>query len=447
MTAEDSVGEVADAIVAFGAELLRSSVPTAAPPTPNGALALEASLDLGAGRLVCVVADESAQRWTVPMVRERGRFRRARAGDGVAAALVDRVGGPPLSPPFALTSYPVGHRADRADQAGERAMGVDQTNESVVVGEAAVVKWCLRLPERGAAGEAAAVRRLTALAAAGFQGMPRVWGLLTVDLGEPAPLLLANLTGYVPGAVDGWEWATADARRFASRSSDLAEAVVPAVTLGGLTAQMHLAFASSGRAVATADDASGWAAAAQRDLAAAMLDIDGAEGARLAARAPKIGAGLAVLAGIAGTPLIDVHGDLHVGQVLRHSSPPLYAITDFDGNPVATADEHTDRQPAAVDVAGMAASLDHVGRVVLRRSPEADPALVAAWIDAAQEAFMTTYRATLDDGGGGDLLDERLLRPLRLWQECREFLYAARHLPHWRYVPDQALAALMGEPT
>ena len=70
------------------------------------------------------------------------------------------------------------------------------------------------------------------------------------------------------------------------------------------------------------------------------------------------------------TPLIDIHGDLHVGQVLRHSAPPAYAITDFDGNPVVRVDEHDDRQPAAVDVTGMAASLDHVGRVVLRRGDD-----------------------------------------------------------------------------
>ena len=33
--------------------------------------------------------------------------------------------------------------------------------------------------------------------------------------------------------------------------------------------------------------------------------------------------------------------------------------------------------------------------------------------------------------------------PLRLQQECREFLYAVHHLPHWRYVPDAALIELL----
>jgi hypothetical protein len=49
----------------------------------------------------------------------------------------------------------------------------------------------------------------------------------------------------------------------------------------------------------------------------------------------------------------------------------------------------------------------------------------------------------LDAAGERELLDDRLLRPLMFWQECREFLYAAQHLPHWRYVPDEALSALL----
>ena len=100
----------------------------------------------------------------------------------------------------------------------------------------------------------------------------------------------------------------------------------------------------------------------------------------------------------------------------------------------------------AVDVAGMLASLDHVGRVVLRSPPEVDAAVVERWIGWSEGAFLDRYRATLARHGAGDLLDERLLLPLRLHQECREFLYAVRHLPRWRYVPDAALGPLLGEP-
>jgi maltokinase len=91
----------------------------------------------------------------------------------------------------------------------------------------------------------------------------------------------------------------------------------------------------------------------------------------------------------------------------------------------------------------MMASLDHVGRVVLRRTEGADAAVVRTWIAEAQPGFLDAYLATLRHHDREHLLDPRLLPPLRLQQEVREFLYAARHLPHWVYVPDAALRDLL----
>ena len=90
----------------------------------------------------------------------------------------------------------------------------------------------------------------------------------------------------------------------------------------------------------------------------------------------------------------------------------------------------------------MLQSLDHVGRVVVRRVEGADAARVEQWIADAQERFLSAYRRRLAEADASRLLDDRLLLPFRVEQECREFLYAVRHLPRWRYVPDQALQAL-----
>jgi maltokinase len=91
----------------------------------------------------------------------------------------------------------------------------------------------------------------------------------------------------------------------------------------------------------------------------------------------------------------------------------------------------------------MMASLDHVGRVVIFRTDDVDVAAVRTWIEAAQAAFLDEYRGALRTLGAADLLDERMLLPLRLRQEVREHLYAVRHLPHWVYVPDLALQDLL----
>jgi maltokinase len=60
---------------------------------------------------------------------------------------------------------------------------------------------------------------------------------------------------------------------------------------------------------------------------------------------------------------------------------------------------------------------------------------------AARSAFLDAYRDGLGDRIA--LFDERLLRPLALRQVCREFIYAATHLPRWSYVPEAALPMLL----
>jgi maltokinase len=65
------------------------------------------------------------------------------------------------------------------------------------------------------------------------------------------------------------------------------------------------------------------------------------------------------------------------------------------------------------------------------------------WIERAQQVFLEAYRSALRSAGRADLLDEALLTPFQVQQECREYAYAGRYLPHWRYVPDAALPALL----
>ncbi|HYJ61518.1 MAG TPA: aminoglycoside phosphotransferase, partial [Actinomycetota bacterium] len=65
---------------------------------------------------------------------------------------------------------------------------------------------------------------------------------------------------------------------------------------------------------------------------------------------------------------------------------------------------------------------------------------VRAWIDDARAAFLDAYRRASDPA----LFDERLLRPFEVVQELHEYVYAARYLPRWRYVPDAALPDLLG---
>jgi maltokinase len=407
-------------------------------------LELVDSLDLAPSGLIAIVHDADGRQHAVPLVQQLDYWRRARGGDGVASALAAFVlRGESFESPrgrFVATRWVSDETL--GDAPSERAIDVDQTNESVVVGDQVVVKWAVR----PSTVPGPAPDRLAALVTAGFTDMPTPWGLLRwhPDPSERAPLLVATVVAYLPDARDGWEWAVEDVRALAAGELSMADAVSPWPTIGDLVARLHLALPE--RRSADDADAGRWSQGALAELAEALEVVDGPEGTRLREHAPQLREIIGRLGAASGTALQDVHGDLHVGQILRWQAPdargPSYAVTDFDGNPVLSADERVAPAPAAADVAGLIQSVDHVGRVVSHRTDGIDPDLIDQWITAAQVAVLASYQATLAAAGRSHLFDESLLPALRARQVVREYLYAARHLPHWRYVPHAALPAL-----
>ena len=143
-----------------------------------------------------------------------------------------------------------------------------------------------------------------------------------------------------------------------------------------------------------------------------------------------------------------VHGDLHVGQVLRWSSG--LAVVDFHPNPVVEVGGLTEGQPlqpAARDLARLLRSLDHVARVVDRGTGFALTDQVDAWSRAARHQLLTAYRDELTAAHRADLLEERLLAPFEAEQLCREIVYAAESLPDWVYAPLGGLWQTIPAPT
>ncbi len=256
------------------------------------------TLDLGAGRALAVVADDSGGLRAVPVVSDGGSVRRAAPGDGVAEGLLtllaggDRVEG----------RYRV-RRWRGSEASGERGVGVDQTNESVIVGAAAVVKWVTDV----SVGPHPAPSLLELLEAAGFTGMPQPWGVVEWSPSpEEQPRLLAIVAEYVDGAVDGWTWAVEDVR--AGRLVEAGQAV------GALVADFHRALARTARP-ATADEVTAWRAGALADLERALEVTEGAAHDVLVRHADAVRAAFDEIP--EGGPVLRVHGDLHVGQVLR----------------------------------------------------------------------------------------------------------------------------------
>ena len=413
----------------------------------EGMLSVAAVTELAPSRWLGVFRTSGGDCLAAPFGLDEGKPTRARPGDGAARSLIEhlRSGHPELSNNFRSTSFVDEHSpvlagwVGWAGEAPERPMLVDQTHESVVVGDQAVVKWAVQ------AEPTPAPVLIAHLRAAGFKEMPEPWGFVTWADGSDE-LLVASVVQYLPGATDGWTWAVADAADFAVRGASLESAVSQLSAVGSVVADMHVAMATPSSVIGSPESIADRGQLLRwRDLALGLLreaidSVDGPEGARLAALGPEIVEAIQELGAVDETTTIPVHGDLHVGQVLRWDGG--FALGDFDGNPVLPVTTRLSAQPAARDVAGMLQSIDHVGRVVRRRVEGADPDGVREWITIAQQRFLGAYRERLGECGREALFDDRLMLAFRAEQECREFLYAVRHLPRWRYVPDQALQAL-----
>ena len=393
------------------------------------------SLDLADGSRLAVVARDDGLAALPQVRRTDGSWRRARPGDGVAEALLALLNG--TAGTVRLGRFTVHAWAPPA-AVGERAINVDQTNESVIVGDAAVVKWATHLQE----GPHPAPRRLEVMRANGFRFMPTAWGLITWSPDGADETLVVNVDEYLPGAVDGWTWAV-DLVADAVRDGTPGPVRSAATDVGTVVAELHSALAGTA-STASAADAGRWRDAAFATLKDARALASPQLREVIDARQGEVEQMLATLGGLVGCPVIEGHGDLHVGQVLRCAG--RFVVTDFDGNPVLPPQQRVLPIPAALDVAGMTQSLAHVA-IVARRHNDLDAAGLAAVDVAERQAFLDAYARHLAALGHADLYDPAPLRAFRLQQVLREAVYAAKHLPHWMYVPEAALPALLDERT
>jgi len=122
-----------------------------------------------------------------------------------------------------------------------------------------------------------------------------------------------------------------------------------------------------------------------------------------------------------------IHGDFHVGQILKEHHKDKLWVIDFDGDPLATAEESLD---PLRDIASMCASFFHVGAVAIKYG--ANPEAIKEWIVSAESIFATQYF----DSSAYEVADlHALMRTL----ENRELTYADKFLPQWRYAPEFAI--------
>ena len=370
-----------------------------------------------------------------------------------------------------------------------RTGSAEQSNTSILYGRSMILKLFRRL-EEGENPDVEIGRFLTETAH--FKPIAKLLGDLTVTRADGGRTTVGMLQEFVESDGDGWSTTLAELDRFladAATRGEPAEIGVATLThpvavdealrsmaggsleaaamLGQRTGEMHLALATETEDPAFREEAF-TAADLTADAARLRVQIERAFGAlerglgqldettshlaavllnrkvELLARAEAITHSAPDCCG----QRIRIHGDYHLGQVLRAAGD--YVLLDFEGEPARSLAERRGKQSPLRDVAGMLRSYSYAAAAGLRAY--AGDATTAAgwarlWERAAAAEFLRGWQEAVN--GHPDLLrdaaqGQKLLDAYLLEKAMYELLYELNNRPDWAAIPLSGIAVLAG---
>ncbi len=339
-----------------------------------------------------------------------------------------------------------------------RPLGAEQSNTSLVYDDAMILKVFRRLTE----GHNPEVEVIETLAKVGFTSVPEPLGSWRKD-----DVDLAFLQRFLAGATDGWNMALTSLRELFAEytigaqpppgdilgggaavpfeATDPAEArgdfAAEAERIGEVTAEMHLALARGfGFTKVKGAD---WA-----DVMEDMVDRVLGAGAGSAPDGVLRDGARRIIARLREIPdpgpAIRVHGDYHLGQVLRTDAG--WYVLDFEGEPARPLEERRRPSSPLKDVAGMLRSFHYAPAVARReRDEEALEDLAAAWEQRNRRAFLRGYLRTVEPGAilppDPECVDV-VLAAFELEKAVYELGYERAYRPDWEHIPLAALRRL-----
>jgi maltokinase len=298
-----------------------------------------------------------------------------------------------------------------------RMMSAEQSNTSVVFDDRLIMKLFRRVQD----GINPELELTRVLAGRGFTGVAEPLGWIEDDTAT-----VGMLQPFLAGSVEGWKLATERSSAAAAQGGG-AGFEAEARELGVTTARLHLALAAGlGTVEAGAEAAAATAARRRAELAETV-----ALAPDLARHVPRIEA-LFDAADVRGTALQRVHGDYHLGQVLR-AAGGQWIVLDFEGEPARPIPERRLPDSPLRDVAGMLRSFDYAASFPLMEGEGAGDGageVMARWARAARSAFLDGYFETV-----GDSALQRQLPAYEIEKALYEVRYEARYRPHWLAIP------------
>ncbi|MFJ4688101.1 maltokinase [Streptomyces sp. NPDC088789] len=341
------------------------------------------------------------------------------------------------------------HRVPGADiPAGlpARTLTAEQSNTSVAFGDRLMLKVLRRLVP----GPHPELELLTALREAGDvpSAHPLAW-MQTSDGFPAGRTTLAILQRFVPSRGDGWALATAEA------GSCITGACASVAPLGGFAEESKALGRATARVHAALADRLGSRELSPPEIAGLSEELTGRlesaldEVPELLPFARELRAIHQDLRDMAERghplPVQRVHGDLHLGQVLRAEDG--WVLIDFEGEPGHPLAERRRPHPAVRDVAAMLRSFDYAAHHALVEAAGGPGAAhgsrsarrASAWAVHNRRAFSAGYA---EAGGMDPRCNPVLLRAFEADKAVYEAVYEAHNRPEWLPIPLAAVRRL-----
>jgi len=375
-----------------------------------------------------------------------------------------------------------------------RVGSAEQSNTSILFDEVAILKLFRRL-QPGENPDVEMTRFLTDTAH--FKSIPAYLGEL--HSGADEPTTLAFLQAFASNEGDGWSWFSEELTRFyeavanspapvslGKPASFLTASEIPeeareraglalgaAALLGTRTAEMHIALATPTTNPAFAaeptipqtleqdsirirDQAQRTLEALKRNLTSVPDELADRAALLLSQRGSLLARAQAITAAApqGSGQRIRIHGDYHLGQLLRSKSD--FLIVDFEGEPARSLEERRQKQSPLKDVAGMLRSFSYASRSALdrytQRRPEKADVLskwATLWENTVSSSFLQAYRDTMQQAPvliPEPKQAESMLLAFLLEKSLYELLYELNNRPTWLHIPLNGLLALVASP-
>jgi len=328
-----------------------------------------------------------------------------------------------------------------------RPVGAEQSNTSVVYGDAFILKAFRRLE----AGDNPELEMLRFLSERRFPNIARLTGWYEYR-GEPMDATLGVVQRFIPCARDGWEIALEDV---AASPDTFPERMYH---LGHVIGRMHTVLGSDATDPAFAPEEPGdealslLTATIDEEIERVFVDLpqDDPALAPIAGRGEEIRDRLRLLSHVGtGGRLIRHHGDLHLGQTLLAPGQGVrsesWIVLDFEGEPArALIDRRRKRSPLR-DVAGMLRSFAYVASASELQNGIPAP---AGWEQQTRERFLNGYFEAIETSllPPGRKAAETLLSIFELEKAVYELRYELNNRPDWVGIPVVGILRLLEEP-